>query len=224
MLCPLPWRMGQETELLSCGIPLSARAEVATKPACPADYWSSFLAFTHLHMDELNHLLKQQMEKALIRSAECEYTMEYAAVLGAMWGVAEFMLLFLRELALDDSEILDDGWLDYVVALLEESEAQCEAPDGLAEGFLEFVRKAIRQKGLPCYRIGQLLSTIPCGAIYFAHGADSIENYKKLLRGLRVGEFLYVDSQGRPVINCVPRLEEGERYAKLFAKTESLLI
>lgn len=47
-----------------------------------------------------------------------------------------------------------------------------------------------------------------------AHGADSIENYKKMLRGLRVGEFLYVDSQSRPVINCVPRIEEGERCAK----------
>ena len=163
-------------QAFSCGIPLSARAkafdlprcaEVATEPARPADYWSGFLAFAHLHMDELNHLLKQQMEKALIRSAECEYTMEYAAVLGAMWGVAEFIRLFLRELALDDSEILDDGWLDYVVALLEESEAQCEAPDGLAEGFLAFARKAIRQKGLPCYRIGQLLSTVPRGAVYF---------------------------------------------------------
>lgn len=163
-------------QAFACGIPLSARAEafdlprcaeVATEPACPADYWSGFLAFTHLHMDELNHLLKQQMEKALIRSAECEYTMEYAAVLGAMWGVAEFIRLFLRELALNDSEILDDGWLDYVVALLEESEAQCEAPDGLAEGFLAFARKAIRQKGLPCYRIGQMLSTIPRGAVYF---------------------------------------------------------
>ena len=163
-------------QAFSCGIPLSAKAEafdlprcaeVATEPDCPADYWSGFLAFTHLHMDELNHLLKQQMEKALIRSAECEYTMEYAAVLGAMWGVAEFIRLFLRELALDDSEILDDGWLDYVVALLEESEAQCEAPDGLAEGFLAFARKAICQKGLPCYRIGQLLSTVPRGAVYF---------------------------------------------------------
>lgn len=163
-------------QAFSCGIPLSARAEafdlprcaeVAVNPTYPADYWSSFLAFTHLHMDELNHLLKEQMEKALIRSAECEYTMEYAAVLGAMWGVAEFMLLFLRELALDDSEILDDGWLDYVVALLEDSEAQYEAPDGLAEGFLAFARKAIRQKGLPCYRIGQLLSAIPRGAVYF---------------------------------------------------------
>lgn len=61
-------------------------------------------------------------------------------------------------------------------------------------------------------------------AKHLAHGADSIENYKRLLGGLRVGEFLYVDSQGRPVINCVPRLEEGERYAKSFAKTESLLL
>lgn len=47
-----------------------------------------------------------------------------------------------------------------------------------------------------------------------AHGMYSAEDYKKLLQGLRVGEFLYVDSQGRPVINCVPKIEVGERNAK----------
>lgn len=93
--------------------------------------------------------------------------MEHAAVLGAMWGVAEFMRLFLRELALDDSEVLDDGWLDDTIALLEESDAQYAAPDGLADSFLDAARKAIRQKGLPCYQIGQMLSAIPRGAAYF---------------------------------------------------------
>lgn len=165
-------------QAFSCGIPLSARAEafdlprcaeVAAKPACSADYWSSFLAFAHLHMDELNHLLKQQMEKALIRSADCEYTMEHAAVLGAMWGVAEFLKLFAKELSFT-STILDDGWLDYTIALLEESDAQYAAPDGLANSFLDAARKAIRQKGLPCYRIGQMLSAIPRGAAYFNEG------------------------------------------------------
>lgn len=117
-------------------------------------------------MDELNDLLKRQMAEALARSADCEYTMEHAAVLGAMWGVAEFLKLFAKELSFT-STILDDGWLDYTIALLEESDAQYAAPDGLADSFLDAARKAIRQKGLPCYRIGQMLSAIPRGAAYF---------------------------------------------------------
>lgn len=163
-------------QTFSYGVPLTARAEVFDLPQCAAaavettsstDYWSGFLAFTHLHMDDLNHLLKQQMKEALARSADCEYTMEHAAVLGAMWGVAEFMLLFLRELALDDSEILDDGWLDYTIALLEESDAQYAAPGGLADSFLAAVRQAISRKGISCYRIGQQMPAFQSGAVYF---------------------------------------------------------
>lgn len=162
-------------QAFSCGIPLSARAEsfdllrcaeVAAEPNHPADYWSGFLAYTYQHMDELNDLLKRQMAEALARSADCEYTMEHAAVLGAMWGVAEFLKLFAKELSFT-STILDDGWLDYTIALLEESDAQYAAPDGLADSFLDAARKAIRQKGLPCYRIGQMLSAIPRGAAFF---------------------------------------------------------
>lgn len=165
-----------EGQALSYGIPLAAGAEafdvprcaeVAAKPTHSADYWSGFVAFTYLHMDDLNCLLKQQMENALVHSADCEYTMEHATVLGAMWGVAEFMRLFLRELALDDSEVLDDGWLDYVIALLEESDAQYAAPEGLAESFLAAAKQAVRTNGLPCYRIGQMMSARPNGAVYF---------------------------------------------------------
>lgn len=180
MTCPLstlPILLANgEGQAFSYGIPLAAGAEDFDLPQCAAaavetasstDYWSGFLAFTHLHMDDLNHLLKQQMKEALARSADCEYTMEHAAVLGAMWGVAEFMLLFLRELALDDSEILDEGWLDYTIALLEESDAQYAAPDGLADNFLAAARNAIRRKGFPCYRLGQLLPGLLRGAVYF---------------------------------------------------------
>lgn len=162
-------------QVFSCGVPLTAEAEtfdllrcaeVAAEPNHPADYWSGFLAYTFQHMDELNDLLKRQMAKALARSADCEYTMEHAAVLGAMWGVAEFLKLFAKELSFT-STILDAGWLDYTIALLEGSDAQYAAPDGLADSFLDAARKAIRQKGLPCYRIGQMLSAIPRGAAYF---------------------------------------------------------
>ena len=44
-----------------------------------------------------------------------------------------------------------------------------------------------------------------------AHGTHSTEDYKKLLRGLGSGEFLYADSEGRPVINRVPG---GEKEAQ----------
>ena len=124
------------------------------------------MAYTYQHMDELDHLLKQQKKKALARSADCEYTMEHAEVLGAMWGVSEFLQMFARELSLS-SVMLDDSWLDYTIALLEESDAQYAAPDGLAENFLAAARKAIRQKGIPCYRIGKLMSARPNGAVYF---------------------------------------------------------
>ena len=142
-------------------------AAAAVESASPADYWSGFLAFTYLYMDELNRLLEEQMAQALVRSADCEYTMEHVAVLGAMWGVAEFLQLFARELSLTSSEILDDSWLDYTIALLEESDAQYAAPDGLAESFLVAARNAIRRKGLPCYQMGQLLPAFPRGAVYF---------------------------------------------------------
>lgn len=179
-LCPLSTlpvllcdRGGQT---VSYGIPVAAEAACFDLPQCAAaavesssstDYWSGFLAFTHLYMDELNRLLKEQMAQALVRSADCEYTMEHAAVLGTMWGVAEFIRLFVRELSLTDNEILDDGWLDYTIALLEESDAQYAAPDGLADSFLDVARRAIRRKQFACYRIGQLLPAFSRGAVYF---------------------------------------------------------
>lgn len=56
-------------------------------------------------------------------------------------------------------------------------------------------------------RINALARRLACGG-------DSASDYKKLLRNLRVGEFLYVDSMGNPIINCVPRMEEGRERAK----------
>lgn len=164
------------SQITSCGIPVKAGAEcfnllecteVVANPTCPAEYWSSFLAFTFLHMDELNNLLRKRMEEALTRSIDCVYTMEHIAVLGAMWGAADFIQLFARELSLTDSEILDDGWLDYTISLLEESDAQYAAPDGLADIFLEAAKRAVGRKEFPCCRIGRLLTGLPHGAVYF---------------------------------------------------------
>lgn len=158
------------------GIPIAAEADAFDLPWCAAiatedirltNYWSGFLAYTYQHMDDLNCLLEKQMAEALERSADCEYTMEHAMVLGAMWGVAEFFQLFVRELSVTGDEILDDGWLDYTIALLEESDAQYAAPDGLADSFLAAARNAIRRKGFPCYRLGQLLPGLLRGAVYF---------------------------------------------------------
>lgn len=42
-------------------------------------------------------------------------------------------------------------------------------------------------------------------AKHLAHGTYLATNYRTLLRSLGVGEFLYIDSQGRPVVNCVPQ-------------------
>lgn len=42
-----------------------------------------------------------------------------------------------------------------------------------------------------------------------AHGTRPAADYRTLLRSLRVGEFLYIDSHGSPVINRVPSMEAG---------------
>lgn len=44
-----------------------------------------------------------------------------------------------------------------------------------------------------------------------AHGTRPAADYRTLLCGLRVGEFLYTDSRGTPIINCVPRGGKGGR-------------
>lgn len=49
-----------------------------------------------------------------------------------------------------------------------------------------------------------------------AHGAYSAEDYKKLIRRLEIGEFLFVDPQGRPVLNRVPgRRDQIENCAMI---------
>ena len=45
-------------------------------------------------------------------------------------------------------------------------------------------------------------------------GGRSASEYTKLLRSLGIGEFLYVDSKGRPLVNCVPRVEKRRGDAK----------
>lgn len=39
-----------------------------------------------------------------------------------------------------------------------------------------------------------------------AHGTQQVNDYKQLIYGLEIGEFLYMDSHGTPVVNCVPRI------------------
>ena len=47
-----------------------------------------------------------------------------------------------------------------------------------------------------------------------AHGSYSAEDYKKLIGRLRIGEFLYIDPNGRPIINCVPLAEKRQESAQ----------
>lgn len=55
-----------------------------------------------------------------------------------------------------------------------------------------------------------------------AHGTRPAADYRTLLRSLRVGEFLYTDFRGSPIINCVPSLKEGQGSAQYLAKIENL--
>lgn len=47
-----------------------------------------------------------------------------------------------------------------------------------------------------------------------AHGTCLAADYRALLRGLKIGEFLYADSMGRPIVNRVPRAEERSQGAR----------
>lgn len=47
-----------------------------------------------------------------------------------------------------------------------------------------------------------------------AHGTRPDADYRTLLRGLRVGEFLYTNFHGTPIINCVPSMEAGQGSAQ----------
>ena len=49
-----------------------------------------------------------------------------------------------------------------------------------------------------------------------AHGTPYAEDYKMLLRELKIGEFLYIDTGGRPIVNCVLRREEKEVLGDLL--------
>lgn len=162
--------------IFSYGIPIAAEARLfdlhqcavaAVATSTSTDYWTAFLAYTHQHLDELNCLLKERMAEALLDSSDREYTVEHARVLGAMWGVAEFMRAFMQELSLDAAEILNNRWLEDTVSWLEEADAQYAAPGGLADAFFATARQTLCQRRFPCYRVGQILPSIPRGAIYF---------------------------------------------------------
>lgn len=47
-----------------------------------------------------------------------------------------------------------------------------------------------------------------------AHGAQSAKDYKKLIQGLAIGEFLYIDGRGIPIINRVPKMQHAQYAAK----------
>lgn len=168
------------------GIPIAAEARdfdlhscaaAAVETSSMADYWTAFLAYTHRHLEELNCLLKEWMAEALSDSSDREYTAEHAQVLGAMWGVAEFMRAFIREISLDAAAILDDRWLEDTISWLEEGDAQYTAPGGLADAFFATARQAICQRRFPCYRVGQILPSIPRGAIYLNGEEICLDKY-----------------------------------------------
>ena len=159
------------------GIPITATADafdltqcaaVMGESICAADYWSAFLAFTSKRIDKLNRLIQTFMPMALQLSSDKEYTAEHAIVLGAMCGVAVFLEQFYQELSISGVKILNNGWMNYMIELLEESSAQFAAPEGLADSFIAAAKQAILKNRFPCYQIFRTLSAIPRGAIYYS--------------------------------------------------------
>ena len=159
-----------------CGIPisttvddfdLSACAKISADGSSQETYWSAFVAFVAMHLDELSDNLRDHMRLALEESAIHEYTSEHAAVLGAMSWVAQLIRLFYHELSIENDGILDDVWKGFLIDALEEGAAQYAAPYGLADTFIGAARDAIRLKQIPCYRITQCFETVPRGAVYY---------------------------------------------------------
>ena len=159
-----------------CGIPinttvddfdLSACAKISADGSSLETYWSAFVAFVAMHLDELSDNLRDHMRLALEESAIHEYTSEHAAVLGVMSWVAQLIRLFYHELSIENDGILDDVWKGFLIDALEEGAAQYAAPYGLADTFIGAARDAIRLKQIPCYRIAQYFETVPRGAVYY---------------------------------------------------------
>ena len=59
-------------------------------------------------------------------------------------------------------------------------------------------------------------------ARHLCSGTYSLEDYKKMIQGLRTGEFLYLDHHGSLLVNCVPRMVEETVDAQRYAKKRSI--
>lgn len=44
---------------------------------------------------------------------------------------------------------------------------------------------------------------------------NSLQDYKRLLHELRIGEFMYIGPHGRPLVNCVPDIKKEEKCAMI---------
>lgn len=146
---------------------LAACAGIAVDGSCQETYWSSFVAFVAMHWDELAGRIQDHMRLALEESAVRAYMSEDVTVLGAMSWAAELIRRFYHELSIEEDEFLEDVWKGFVIDALEEGDAQCAAPDGLADIFISAARDVIRLKRIPCFRIAQCFDTVPHGAVYF---------------------------------------------------------
>ena len=165
--CPLGSDCGIPIDAAEGDFDLAACAAIAPDVSCQETYWSSFVAFVAMHWDELAERIQDHMRSALEESAARAYMSEDVTVLGAMSWAAELIRRFYHELSIEEDEFLEDVWKGFVIDALEEGDAQCAAPDGLADIFISAARDVIRLKRIPCFRIAQCFDTVPHGAVYF---------------------------------------------------------
>lgn len=145
----------------------SVCAEIAAGSDDPTTYWSAFATYVSDHLSEFAPRLSRSMQTALTESNQYDFTSDHATVLGVLGCVAEILSEFCGEFSIPPEELIANDWRSYVAAILEESAAEYEAPDGLSDIFLDTARNMISTRRLSSHLIGTCLMNNAAGVVLF---------------------------------------------------------
>ena len=85
------------------------------------------------------------MNRAMIETSD-KFSYELVNMLAVMDTAAELLSKFFQSLSLQTALDEESSWRNFFIGLLEESTNQIEAPNGLADIFIETARNSILQK------------------------------------------------------------------------------